>query len=82
MSTLAATQIFEYNASCIVFVYQEGMKARTKQISLKWHHFRDQLKSRAIQIVKVDTNHNWTDILTKPLSKAKHEWLHHFIMGW
>ncbi len=66
-NTLAATQVFEDNASCIVLAYSEGTKPRTKHISLKWHHFRYQLKNGSIVITKVSTNLNWADILMKPL---------------
>jgi hypothetical protein len=52
--SLAAIQLFEDNASFIVLAYNEGLKAKTKHISLKWHHFRDQLKTGYIQIVKAD----------------------------
>lgn len=81
-SNLATTEIYEDNASCIVLAYSEGTKARTKHISLKWHHFRDQLHNGSIKITKVDTNLKWADIMTKPLSKAKHQSLRKFIMGW
>jgi hypothetical protein len=43
-NTLAATQIFKDNASCIVLAYSDGHKQCTKHISLKWHHFSDPLK--------------------------------------
>jgi hypothetical protein len=80
--TLAATQIFEDNESCIVLAHSEGTKIQTKHISLKWHHFKDQLKNGCIKLVKIGTHFNWADILTKPLGKQKHEALHKMIMGW
>jgi hypothetical protein len=81
-STLCATTIYEDNASCITLAYSDGTKVCTKHISFKWHHFKDQLQSGAIPIMKFDTNLNWADILTKPLSKTKHQSLHKFIMEW
>jgi hypothetical protein len=57
-------------------------KVRTKHISLKGHHFKDQLRSGAIKIIKIASNLNWADIQTKPLCKTKHDSLRKFIMGW
>jgi hypothetical protein len=81
-NTLAATMIFEDNASCIVLANSEGHKPRTKHIAIKWHHFRDQIRQGHIKLVKVDTNFNWADLLTKPLTCHKHETLRKMIMGW
>lgn len=81
-STLEASSIYEDNTSCIVLAYQDGTKVRTKHISLKWHHFKDQIQHGNIQVIKIDTNLNWADLVTKPLCKFKHETLHQFIMGW
>jgi len=39
----------------------------THHLSIKWHHFRDQIQSGAIKIEKVETTFNWADIFTKPL---------------
>jgi hypothetical protein len=81
-NTLAATMIFEDNASCIVLANSEGHKPRTKHIAIKWHHFHDQIRQGHIKLVKVDTNFNWADLLTKPLTRHKHEALRKMIMGW
>jgi len=81
-STLEASTIYEDNASCVVLAHSEGTKVRTKHISLKWHRFKDHIRTGDIKVVKIDTNLNWADIFTKPLSKVKHESLRRFIMGW
>jgi hypothetical protein len=81
-SHLEATTIYEDNASCIVLAYNDGTKVRTKHISLKWHHFKDHLRNGSLKIVKVASNLNWADILTKPLCKAKHETLWKLMMDW
>jgi hypothetical protein len=80
--SLSVTMVYEDNAACIVLAHSEGTKMRTKHIALKWHHFRDQTKTGQIKLIKVDTNFNWADILTKPLTRSKHEALHKMIMGW
>lgn len=79
--TLSATNIFEDNAACIVLAYSDTTKVRTKNIALKWNHFKDQIKQGLIRVIKIDTHMNWADILTKPLGHQKHETLHKLIMG-
>ncbi len=81
-STLEATNIYEDSASCVVLAYSEGNNVCTKQISLKWHRFKDHIKAGDIKVIKIDTNLNWTDILTQPLCRVKHESFRKFIMGW
>jgi hypothetical protein len=81
-STLQATQVYEDNASCIVITHCEGSKQCTKHISIKWHHFRDQIRNGNIKIVKIDTHSNWADILTKPLGPQKFQTLRKLIMHW
>ncbi len=81
-SKLQATIVFEDNASCIVLAHSEGSKQRTKHISIKWHHFRDQIRNGNIKIVKIDTHSNWDDILTKPLGPQKFQKLRELIMHW
>jgi hypothetical protein len=80
--TLTASQVFEDNAACIVLAHSETSKVRTKHIALKWHHFKDQIKNGFIKVIKIDTNFNWADILTKPLGRQKHEALRKLVMGW
>jgi hypothetical protein len=81
-STLEASTVYEDNASCIVLAHSKGTKVHTKHISLKRHHFKDHTRAGDIKVVKIDTNLNWADILTKPLCKVKHESLRCFSMGW
>lgn len=69
---LQVSQVFEDNASCIILAYSDGTKPHTKHLSLKWHHFKDQVKQGHIVITKVASNLNWADILTKPLCSPKH----------
>jgi hypothetical protein len=79
---LQTSQIFEDNASCIILAYSDGTKPRTKHLSLKWHHFKDQIRNGAITVTKVASNLNWADIFTKPLCSLKHNSLRRLIMGW
>jgi histone deacetylase 1/2 len=82
-STLMASKIYEDNAACIVLATTTSyFKPRTKHISIKWHHFCDQIKNGHITILKVATDDNIADIFTKPLVKFKFEKLRYKLMGW
>jgi hypothetical protein len=41
-------------------------RPRTKHISIKWHHFCDEIQKGNIKITKIHTSLNISDILTKP----------------
>ena len=81
--TLPPSTIYEDNASCIAIATKDNHhKPRTKHISLKYHHFKDYIRSGALQIVKVPSASNLADILTKPLTQVLHERLRLGMMGW
>jgi len=52
--TLPASLIYEDNAACIVLAESDQHKPRTKHISLKWHHFRDQIQKGEIKVTKIE----------------------------
>jgi hypothetical protein len=81
-SLLAPSKFFEDNNACIVLATTEThFKPRTKHISLKFHHFHDQIKNGNLQVVKVATENNWADIFTKPLGTIKFQKLRCLLMG-
>ncbi len=82
-STLQPSKVYEDNNACIVLATTEpNFKPRTKHISLKYHHFHDQVRNGNLQIMKVSTDSNWADIFTKPLGKVKFQRLRLLLMGW
>jgi len=82
-SSLRPSQIFEDNNACIVLATSESnFKPRTKHISLKFHHFHDQIKNGSLQVIKVASTENLADIFTKPLGRTKFEYLRKLLLGW
>lgn len=64
--TFVPSKIYEDNSACIVLATTtSNIKLRTKHIDI--YHFKDQVNIAHLQIVKVATDFNLTDILTKPL---------------
>jgi len=80
---LPPSTIFEDNASCIAIANKDNHhKPRTKHISLKYHHFKDYIRSGALQVIKIASASNLADIFTKPLCQVLHERLRYSMMGW
>jgi hypothetical protein len=42
-------------------------RPRTKHISIKWHHFRDEIQKGNIKVITINTSLNISVMLTKPL---------------
>jgi hypothetical protein len=71
-SKLEPSIIWEDNQGCIHLANDHLQnRPRTKHISIKWHHFLDQIQKGNIKITKIHTSLNISDILTKPLITSK-----------
>jgi hypothetical protein len=74
--------IWEDNQGCIHLAnYPLQNRPRTKHISIKWHHFKDEIQKGNIKITKIHTSLNISDILTKPIVTSKFIGLGKFLMG-
>jgi hypothetical protein len=80
---LEASIIWEDNQGCIHLENDPLQnRPRTKHISIKWHHFRDEIQKGNIKITKIHTSLNISDMLKKPLVTSKFIKLRKFLMGW
>jgi hypothetical protein len=72
MNGLGSSIILEDSTAALALA-NDGKKYRpcTKHLSIKWYHFRDQVKKGWLNVQKVDTKENWADIFTKPLPKPQ-----------
>jgi hypothetical protein len=57
-------------------------RPRSKHISIKWHHFRDEIQKGNIKVTKIHTSLTISDILTKSLVTSTFIGLRKFLMGW
>jgi len=77
-SSLSPSHVYEDNLACIVLATTvTNFKPRTKHISIKWHHFHDQIQKGNLVILKVATDQNIANIFTSPLVKYTFEKLRH-----
>ena len=75
-------ELFEDNKGAETLANALKMNVRTKHIAIKYHHFREVVKRKILQIKRVDTKEQLVDILTKPVDRITLQHLRKGIMGW
>ena len=75
-------KLFEDNSGAIEMANVPKIRPRTKHINVKYHHFREYISTHQVYILKIDTEDQPDDILTKPLNEDIINKHRHFIMGW
>ena len=73
--------VFEDNNGALQLALQPKYRPRTKNICVKYHHFRQFVKNKTISIQAIDTSDQEADIMTKPLAKEKFEKFRKLIIG-
>ena len=74
------TMIQGDNEGSIVILKNPQFHKRSKHVDLQYHSIREQVQRGEINIKSCRTNNQTTDMLTKPLARAKH-WQHTARMG-
>ena len=74
--------MFEDNAGAIEMAMVPKVRARTKHIHVKYHHFVAMINAKVMSVRKIGTKEQVADILTKPLSVTQHKYLRLKLMGW
>ena len=67
------TPLGQDNQSTLTLCNSTHFNARTKYISLRYHHCGDQLRAGVVQLRYLPTESMTADILTKPLPQAAHK---------
>ncbi|GJS86794.1 retrovirus-related pol polyprotein from transposon TNT 1-94 [Tanacetum coccineum] len=67
------TKIFIDNESTICIVKNSVFHSKTKHIEIRHHFIRDSYEERLIQVIKIHTDHNVEDLLTKAFDLEKSE---------
>ena len=55
---------------------------KLKHVSIKWHHFCDQIIQGWLKVKKIPTKIHWADLFTKHLSQPQFEFPWNAMMGW
>jgi hypothetical protein len=74
--------LFEDNNGALELARAPRYRPRTKHIAIKYHHFREHVKSGRIKIQPVDTKEQIADQFTKGLSTDIFQYLRYKLLGW
>ncbi|GKC90352.1 hypothetical protein Tco_1151001 [Tanacetum coccineum] len=69
------TKIFIDNESTICIVKNPVFHSKTKHIEIRHHFIRDSNEKKLIQMIKIHTDHNVVDLLTKAFDVGKFQYL-------
>ncbi|GKF33319.1 hypothetical protein Tco_0106519 [Tanacetum coccineum] len=69
------TKIFIDNESAICIVKNPVFHSNTNHIEIRHHFIRDSYEKRLIQVIKIHTDHNVADLLTKALDVSRFQFL-------
>ncbi|GKB49867.1 putative ribonuclease H-like domain-containing protein [Tanacetum coccineum] len=69
------TKIFIDNESIICIVKNPVFHSKTKQIEIRHHFIRDSYENRLIQVIKIHTDHNVANLLTKAFDVSRFQFL-------
>ena len=83
VSTIKST-VWEDNAGALTLARLEPprMTPRSKHYGIKYHWFREFVKSDKIELVKIDTKIQLADVLTKSLPRDRFQQLRKLLLGW
>ncbi|GJW49688.1 putative ribonuclease H-like domain-containing protein [Tanacetum coccineum] len=69
------TKIYIDNESTICIVKNPVFHSKTKHIEIRHHFIRDSYEKRLIQVIKIHTDHNVADLLTKAFNVSRFQYL-------
>ena len=75
-------QVFEDNNGALLRAVNPHITNRTKFFQVKWHFFWQHVRDGKVAIVKVDTQEQWADFLTKGLNRESFERVRNLVQGW
>jgi hypothetical protein len=81
-TALTHSTVFEDNKVCVDLIAAPTMRPRTRHIAIKYHHFREHVRTGQIRIKWISTSDQLADIFTKPLPLSKFTTIHQKLLGW
>ena len=73
--------LFEDNTGTLQLATEPNHRPRTKNMSVKYHHFRHYIKKKIISIQAINTNDQQADVLIKPLALDEFRKFRQFVSG-
>ena len=75
-------RVFEDNNGALLLATNQRITNRTKNFQVKWHFFCCYVRNGTVTVVKVNTEEQWADYLTKGLSRETFERVRKLVQGW
>ena len=75
-------RLFEDNNGALELARQPRYRPRTKHIAIKYHHFREHVKTGKVSIEPIDTKEQIADQFTKALQPTIFKYLRYKLLGW
>ena len=75
-------KLFEDNSGAVELANVPKMRPRTKHINTKYHHFRAYVAQGFVKVLKIGTEDQLADILTKNLKEDLFIKFRKWISGW
>ena len=73
---------FEDNSGALMPATTKKTTARSKHISINYHHFREAIADGTVKIKRVNSDMQKADIFTKGLGIVKFQGLRRLLVGW
>jgi transcription initiation factor IIE alpha subunit len=73
--------MLEDNTAAIRLAVDESAAHRTRHIELKYHHVREMVMRKAVEVVHVCTEEQHADVLTKALPVVQHHYHAGVLLG-
>ena len=73
---------FEDNSGAVELANVPKMRPRTKHINTKYHHFRQHVFEKQIEVQQISTEDQIADIFTKYLPVATFRKFRKLLLGW
>ena len=80
--TKIKSTVFEDNNGALGMAVSPKITPRNKHIAIKYHFFLENVKSGDIQVIKIDSAEQQSDILTKGLGRTIFETVRKLLKGW
>ena len=82
LGTCCFYKAFRDNSGALEIAKTPKMRPRTKHLNLVYHHLREHVRMRIIQLFPISTDFQLADTFTKPLPQKRFETFRLSIMGW
>lgn len=73
---------FEDNVGALEMEKCPKIRLRSKYMNVIYHHFREHVRTKKIEIFKIETKDQVDDMLTKPLNQNSFQKHRKWLIGW